>query len=274
MQTIRAIACALLCGLGVSLLVFPFYTMNLIVKDIVPQLRPIDTCEEEDETPTDPLAGSTLDDGFTAAERDAFIRRQVESTVVVYVDNYTKKDGLTESGGTGVIIDDAGTVLTAYHVVDEAEFVQIGFQHLKRDGLTVDETRYVPMRVWKTAKSHDVALLRPVHAGEKFPPPMPVARGWVPVKDQLLWQFGKTTQWSRGRVGNVHMPALKDIAEGRVEVRLKAYYGDSGGPVVTPSGELVGIVLTIIPTTKNAAHYMPAALALQQLGYRLPEPAP
>lgn len=221
--------------------------------------------------PTDPLAGSALDDGFTAEQRNAYIRRAVGSTVEVSVQRYTAEDGVKSYGGTGVVISNDRTILTAYHVVRNAAFVYVSYRSLGADNLTVTTGRGIPVQVVAISEARDVALLRPLNVEPDFPAPLPVDAAWRPAEGELLWQFGKTTRWSRGTVVDTdeESTGVANCAEMAFTVRP----GDSGGPVMTSDGRVVGVILSRNDHDENRTdddrgYFMPMHLALDALHYR------
>jgi hypothetical protein len=185
---------------------------------------------------TDPLAGSTLDDGFTPERRTQFIRDNVQSTVRIVIANHIRNMGLGFGGGTGVAIS-PGLVLTAAHVVNEFRFMYGWRRILARDNLTVLHPRAMSFRiVTMTNELRDVALLE-TRDGERFERTMPMSLGRPIQNGDLLWQFGCTTRWSRGRVLDASNPR-------GVKVEFTVAGGDSGAPVVRPDGTLAGIILS------------------------------
>lgn len=202
-------------------------------------------CPDDDAPLVDPLAGSELDDGLTDEARHDFIRRNVATTVRLHVIRYTRGKGITYHGGTGVIVNDRH-VLTAAHVVRDAEYVQATVRRLDPDGLTIHEISRVPMRLAAhDADAHpDIALLE-VKYQDRFVDRMPIAdRGHALRQGDLLWHFGQTTHWQRGPViGRVTPTDRRVMVRHMVEVDCLVQPGDSGGPVVTTDGQLVGIVL-------------------------------
>lgn len=247
----------------IQYLALPYVTIVMFTKYIGPHVSCAKDCDAE----TDPFADENFDDGLSKKTRTAFVRRQIASTVSIYTDNYTREKGLQDRGGTGVIIDDDCTVLTAWHVVDNAEFIQISFQRLMKDAATVEETKYVPMYVDAYDKDIDTAILKPVHEEDGLPPPMVMDMSWEPEKGELLWHFGSTTMWSQGMITNTSflhskLPIMKEC----VTMKIESDLGDSGGPVVTSDGSLVGIVLTISTGTKTKTHFMPISTIIETLG--------
>jgi len=195
--------------------------------------------------PADPLAGSTLDDGLDDAARTEFIRRNIAATVRIQVTRYVRGKGVSYCGGTGVVINDRH-VLTAAHVVENADYVSVTVRRLDPDGLTIHDLTTVPMRVAARdeAANPDIALLE-VEYSDRFVDVMSIVpRNYVPRRDDLLWHFGRTTRWQRGKViGRVAADDRRADVRNSIETDFLVQPGDSGGPVVTPDGRLAGIIL-------------------------------
>lgn len=228
------------------------------------QMRP---CYEARATVTPPpiCAGAT---GDACEERNTFARRVVASTVTVHVTRYAASDGATYAAGTGAVIDDRGTVLTAEHVVRDAlnGTVIIGLRALAENGRDVVRTRDVPMRVVAMSRDHDVALLRPFAADERMPPPLALRRAPLAVGDRL-WHFGNVSLWAYGRVNGLDVSY--DGLSGLTRVDFACRHGDSGGPFVTPAGEIVGVLVRKDGDGEGVGqtYLTPLATALTVLGY-------
>lgn len=200
--------------------------------------------------------------GLSAAacgERTAYVRKAVASTVYIHASSYDPKDGMSYHGGTGTVIDETGSVLTAEHVVRGAIFVVISTRRLSDDGKDVLRVRDIPMRVIVASQEKDVALLRPLVAGETFPPPMPMRRG-NPPDGEDLWQVGSTSYWMHGKflsAGNCNGDKC-----GLLKVDLVSNPGDSGGPLVTPQGELAGVLIRNDGHGKVPTYFVPIETAL------------
>jgi len=195
--------------------------------------------------PADPLAGSTLDDGLDDVARTQFIGKAIAATVRIHSISYIGGKGISDYGGTGVIINDRH-VLTAAHVVENADYIRVTVRRLEPDGLTIRELTTIPMRVVaRDGAAHpDIALLEVTHR-DRFVDIMPVAtRGHVPRHDDLVWHFGRTTRWQRGKViGRVATDDRRRDVRNTFEADFLVQPGDSGGPVVSPDGRCVGIIL-------------------------------
>ena len=211
---------------------------------------------EEKKPGSDPLVKSLVADNFTDAERDAFIEKHVASTVQVSAYSHSKNSGLSLGYGTGVIISSDGYILTANHLVEDAEFVFVTLHRANEERTGFDNLRNEPADVIAFSKEHDCALLKLRHPKGLDLPPMDIAEGWTPTEGELLWYIGKTTRWGRGLVTYTNTKAGNSA--GLVGVKAHAYLGDSGGPFFTSEGKLVGILIII-----SSPHYATLFVPIQ-----------
>ena len=167
---------------------------------------------------------------------------------VVRVVGYSKnKDGKEDkdegrSVGTGVVIVDKGIILTNLHVVQGADIIHVTFA----DGLTTTAT------ITGAQPENDLAVLQ----AHKIPDDMIAAtmRSTADLRpgDQVMavgYPFGIGPSASSGIVSGLKRTFRSP--EGRQEMRnliqfdAAANPGNSGGPLVTMDGEVVGIVTAI-----------------------------
>ena len=154
------------------------------------------------------------------------------------------KDGqdVERSVGTGVVIVDKGIILTNLHVVQGAEMFHITFA----DGLTTTAS------ITGAQPENDLAVLQ----ANKIPDDMIAAtmRSTADLRpgDQVMavgYPFGIGPSASSGIVSGLKRTFRSP--EGRQEMRnliqfdAAANPGNSGGPLVTMDGEVVGIVTAI-----------------------------
>lgn len=194
---------------------------------------------------------------------EAFVRRQIQSTVTVWVASHSPDIGMTFKSGTGTVIDDRGRVLTAEHVVSGAMWVAIATRRLSDDGKSFIRVRDIPMRVVISSPSKDVALLAPI-VREKLPPPMPMIapeRKFEP--GETLWQFGNTSYWQRGAF--VANDVSRHGLSGLLKVDIVSDGGDSGGPLVTSQGEIAGVLVRNDKFGESPTYFVPLAAALAEL---------
>ncbi len=167
------------------------------------------------------------------------------SPSVVRVVGYGKdKDG--ESGersvGTGVVIVDKGIILTNLHVVQGAEIIHITFA----DGLTTTAS------ITGVQPENDLAVLQ----AHKIPDDMIAAtmRSTADLRpgDQVMavgYPFGIGPSASAGIVSGLkrtfRSPDGQQEMRNLIQFDAAANPGNSGGPLVTMDGEVVGIVTAI-----------------------------
>jgi len=135
--------------------------------------------------------------------------------------------------GSGFLIGD-GYALTAYHVV-------LGAKTLSAQ--TVDKKRYAVTVVGYDDQA-DLALLRVnVPAGTPF---LPLAAKGPAIGETLLGignGGGTFLSFKTGRLTGLNTDAGRaDFPPGTMEMTAPFVPGDSGGPVINPRGEVVGVV--------------------------------
>jgi hypothetical protein len=219
--------------------------------------------------PIDPLRGSTINDGFTTEARNAFIRKNVATTININILHHNKTHGLMIGGGTGVAITPY-RILTAGHVVDQYLYYFGEVRSLLSDNISVGITKRIPLTTLATAsRLRDASLLSPTHT-ERLTHTATISSG-PPVREgELLWHFGRTTGWARGYVTDTSRDLM-------VQVDFRVAGGDSGGPVVRPDGTLVGLIIsrnsseehTIDNNTSNRGYFIRIEQVLREIGREL-----
>ncbi|KQM80195.1 S1C family serine protease [Xylophilus sp. Leaf220] len=159
-----------------------------------------------------------------------------------------KEEGEIERGiGTGVVIVDKGVILTNLHVVAGADHIRVTFA----DGLETTAT------VTGTQPEHDLAVLQ----AHKIPDDLEAATlrstdGLRPGDEVLAigFPFGIGPSVSAGIVSGLkrefHSPEGKRQLSNLIQFDAAANPGNSGGPLVTMEGEVVGIVTAILNPTQ------------------------
>jgi len=158
-------------------------------------------------------------------------------------------DGLVEySIGTGVVIVDKGLILTNLHVVVGATKVRITFA----DGLEA-EAKMVGAR-----PEHDLAVLQAMTVPDDL-----VAATMRSTRDLALghevlavgYPFGIGPSVSAGVVSGLkreyNSPEGKRLLTNLIQFDAAANPGNSGGPLVTMDGHVVGIVTGILNPTQQ-----------------------
>jgi S1-C subfamily serine protease len=153
---------------------------------------------------------------------------------------------VSEGVGSGVVIVDDGTILTNLHVVWHADRIVVEFA----DGMESEAT------VIAVRPEHDLAVLK----AAKIPDDLPAAtlRPTADLKpgDEVVavgFPFGIGPSVSAGVVSGMRRehrsPEGKRILTNLIQFDAAANPGNSGGPLVTKEGEVVGIVTGILNPT-------------------------
>lgn len=146
------------------------------------------------------------------------------------------------SVGTGVVIVDKGIILTNLHVVQNAEVIHITFA----DGMTTTAS------ITGAQPENDLAVLQ----AHKIPDDMIAAtmRSTADLRpgDQVMavgYPFGIGPSASSGIVSGLKRtfksPDGQQVMRNLIQFDAAANPGNSGGPLVTMDGEVVGIVTAI-----------------------------
>ena len=149
--------------------------------------------------------------------------------------------------GTGVVIVDNGTILTNLHVVSGADRIMVTFM----DGLESSAT------ITGMRPEHDLAVIR----AQKIPDDMMAATMASTEKlspgDHVFavgFPFGIGPSVSAGVVSglkrNFLSPEGKRLLTNLIQFDAAANPGNSGGPLVTAEGEVIGIVTAILNPTE------------------------
>jgi S1-C subfamily serine protease len=145
--------------------------------------------------------------------------------------------------GTGVVIVDNGVILTNLHVVAGAERVQVQFA----DGLESDAV------VISLQPENDLAVLQAKNIPDDLIPATLRSTRDLAVGDKVVavgFPFGIGPSASSGIVSGLrreyHSPEGKRLLTNLIQFDAAANPGNSGGPLVTMDGEVVGIVTAIL----------------------------
>jgi S1-C subfamily serine protease len=145
--------------------------------------------------------------------------------------------------GTGVVIIDNGTILTNLHVVNGARRIKVTFM----DGTESDAV------VLSTQPHNDLAVLRARTIPDDLAAATLRSTADLAPGDQVLavgFPFGIGPSASAGIVSGLkrefRSPEGKQTMTNLIQFDAAANPGNSGGPLVTMDGEVVGIVTAIL----------------------------
>ena len=158
-----------------------------------------------------------------------------------------KENGTVERGvGTGVVIIDNGTILTNLHVVSGAKKIRVTFF----DGSESDAM------VLSTQPENDLAVLRAKTIPDDLEAATMRSTADLASGDHVLavgFPFGIGPSASAGVVSGLkrqfRSPDGQQMLTNLIQFDAAANPGNSGGPLVTMDGEVVGIVTAILNPT-------------------------
>jgi S1-C subfamily serine protease len=167
----------------------------------------------------------------------------ITSTEVVCCDFFLRP--VPQQGqGSGFIIDNEGHILTNYHVIDDAQTVQVTLWNKKQ---------YQAKRIG-VDPVHDVALLQ--ITGAKDLQPVTLADSTHLLVGQRVYAignpFGFSGTMTRGMISairSVLLPSGNRI-EDAIQTDASVNPGNSGGPLLNSHGDVVGIT-TMIASNPN-----------------------
>ena len=164
-------------------------------------------------------------------------------------DDTAKGRGPVERGvGTGVVIIDNGTILTNLHVVNGAKRIRVTFM----DGTESDAV------LISTQPNNDLAVLRAKTIPDDLEPATLRSTADLAPGDRVLavgFPFGIGPSASSGIVSGLkrefRSPEGKQTMTNLIQFDAAANPGNSGGPLVTMDGEVVGIVTAILNPSRQ-----------------------
>jgi len=181
----------------------------------------------------------------TASKAYEAVRRSVVR--VRGIGHEKEREGqMVEGIGSGVVIVDTGIILTNLHVVAGADHIEVEFD----DGLESEAT------IVGVRPEHDLAVLQ----AKKLPDDLPAAtlRSTADLApgDEVVavgFPFGIGPSVSTGVISGLrrdyYSPKGKRVLSNLIQFDAAANPGNSGGPLVTADGEVVGIVTGILNPT-------------------------
>jgi len=162
----------------------------------------------------------------------------------------TRADGTFGEVGSGVVVDEAGDILTALHVVQNTRNIAVAFA----DGT---ESKVV---IVAEAAENDIAALRPTNPPAQLSPAILGSPSTLRIGDDAIVvgnPFALTRSLSTGVISglnrSVQIPNQGRTLSGLIQFDAAVNPGSSGGPLVNRSGEVVGIVTGLVNPTGQPA---------------------
>jgi len=195
------------------------------------------------------------------------VQLQVKNTVVKIVSDIAafnwiepyKTPSVSRASGSGFFINSDGDIVTNYHVVSQARQLQIEIPALGTERLLVEVVGVCPER--------DIALLRLAERSKKK---ILSELGKIP-----FLKFGNSDEVRRGQdvlalgfpLGVKALKSTQGIVSGRERIDLIKQSciqttaplnpGNSGGPAIDSSGEIIGINFAGVVQAQNVGYIIP-----------------
>jgi S1-C subfamily serine protease len=171
------------------------------------------------------------------------------SLVLIETDGTDAKGAATHSLGSGVVVNTAGEVLTALHVVAGATAIHLTFA----DGTTAGAA------LASSQPTTDIAVLQPDRLPATVVPATLGNPGAAQVGSDAFVvgnPFGLYGSMSAGVVSGLnrsfHDPNNADrVFSGLIQVDAAVNPGNSGGPLLDGAGRVIGIVIALVNPTKE-----------------------
>lgn len=152
----------------------------------------------------------------------------------------------TQGLGSGVIIDDNGSILTCLHVVADATSIRLTFA----DG---SQAR---ARVQAQQPEHDIAVLRPDELPDQFVPATLGNPNAMRVGDEAfavghpLGLYGSMSAGVISGFDRSFQPRGREQKlDGLIQIDAAVNPGNSGGPLLNRDGQVIGVVVGLVNPT-------------------------
>lgn len=165
----------------------------------------------------------------------------------------------TQAQGSGFIIDTSGDILTNNHVVDGATNVQVMFN----DGKTVTAT------VLGTDPADDLAIVKVDASDVSGVVPLTLSTSTVSpgqLAIALGSPYGLTNSITVGVISGLNRSVSGSSLTGMIQTDANIQPGNSGGPLLNSSGEVVGINTAFEGQGTGIGFAIPSSVASNVLG--------
>jgi S1-C subfamily serine protease len=207
-------------------------------------------------SPLPPLTQRDVKAAITRALASATPGPSYESEVyaiihpsLVQVEAKRSVAGKEESSlGTGFVIDDRGTILTSLHIIENASEIEVTFADGSESPAVVEVSQ----------PENDLAVLRPLIIPDDLVPAVLAGSGSLRIGDEVVAvgnPFGIRNSLSSGVVSglgrNIRSPKTGKTLTYLIQFDAAVNPGNSGGPLLNRSGEVVGIVTALLNPTEQ-----------------------
>lgn len=150
--------------------------------------------------------------------------------------------------GTGIIVDENGTILTCLHVVAGSETIVVTFP----DGFQTEAA------LVNAQADNDLAVLMPAIVPENLTPAVLGGTADLRIGDPVVAvgnPFGLVASVSEGVISGLNRSTNAESGpplKGLIQFDAAVNPGNSGGPLLNRRGEVVGLVTALINPTKQS----------------------
>ena len=182
-----------------------------------------------------------------------------DAVVLVNIYDYNEK---YLGHGSGFIIDSKGTVVTNYHVIQNAYLIKITTEV---NGI---KTTYGISEISKADKQKDIAILKVNNTTNKKFRYLKIAKS-PPKKGDNCWAIGTPADpeymntVSEGLVSNIRFSENPKIIQTNAEIT----HGSSGGALINSAGEVIGITSSGLGTKDGARASINFAIWIDEINY-------
>jgi S1-C subfamily serine protease len=210
----------------------------LLYNALVPAPQPL-TARDVNDTVAQALASATPPPAYSAQVYQV-IR---PSLVLIQTESSGENDKTKHGLGSGVVVNDAGAILTSLHVVTESDSIQVTFA----DG-TESSAEIV-----LSQPENDIAVIQTDRLPEILVPAILGNPGAMRVGDEAFAvgnPFGLYSSLSAGVISGFDR-SFKPVSStlelhGLIQIDAAVNPGNSGGPLLDRNGTVVGIVTGIV----------------------------
>ena len=195
------------------------------------------------QTEVDARAGIVMASATPPPANSALVYQAILPSLVFIQTQSTDVDGEEGFGvGSGVVVNDNGEILTAFHVVVDAAEIEITFA----DGTEATA------EIANADPENDIAVLRPGRAPDVIVPATLGSAAMMRIGDEAYAvgnPLGLAGSMSAGVISGLNRSFSVDETgqrlEGLIQFDAAVNPGNSGGPLLNRAGQVVGIVTAL-----------------------------
>lgn len=188
--------------------------------------------------------------------KDTVVQVFVQTATFNWLEPY-KSPRQNKSFGSGFFIDDQGSIVSNFHVVDETVGIKIQIPSLGKEQFDVEVVGVCPDRDISLLKLTKESFEKITKALGKIPH-LEFGSSDLVVRTQEILALGYP-------LGQEKLKSTQGIVSGREHVWGESYIqitaalnpGNSGGPSLNTSGKVIGINTARIPTAQNIGYIIP-----------------